>query len=187
MLMRLTDLNALDEDTAVRELLRCCGSSRWARTMAASRPFSSVAAIDLAADEVWQRLEASDILDAFAAHPRIGAGGAGGAGEAGTSGTAGGAGSDGAPQWSSQEQAGARTASGDVSERLAAGNRAYEARFGYIFIICATGKSAGEMLAALEQRLTHTPDEELPIAAEEQRLITRLRLTKLVDDEQNRQ
>ena len=175
MLMRLTDLNALDEDTAVRELLRCCGSSRWARTMAASRPFSSVAAIDLAADEVWQRLEASDILDAFAAHPRIGAGAAGGAG------------SDGAPQWSSQEQAGARTASGDVSERLAAGNRAYEARFGYIFIICATGKSAGEMLAALEQRLTHTPDEELPVAAEEQRLITRLRLTKLVDDEQNRQ
>jgi OHCU decarboxylase len=175
VLMRLTDLNALDEDAAVRELLRCCGSSRWARTMAASRPFSSVAAIDRTADEVWQRLEASDILEAFAAHPRIGAGGAGGAG------------SDGAPQWSSQEQAGVRAASGDVSERLAAGNRAYEARFGYIFIICATGKSAGEMLASLEQRLTHTPDRELRIAAEEQRLITRLRLTKLVDGEQNRQ
>jgi allantoicase len=181
--MTLATLNALDEDAAVRELRRCCGSSRWARAMAASRPFSSVTAIDLAADEAWQRLEVSDILDAFAAHPRIGAG----AGEAGTSGTAGGAGSDGAPQWSSQEQAGARTASGDVSERLAAGNRAYEARFGYIFIICATGKSAGEMLASLEQRLAHTPDEELRIAAEEQRMITRLRLTKLLDHEQTGQ
>ena len=80
-----------------------------------------------------------------------------------------------------------RAATGDVRERLAAGNRAYEARFGYIFIICATGKSAGEMLASLEQRLGHAPDEELRIAADEQRMITRLRLTKLLDEEQNRQ
>ncbi len=170
--MRLADLNALDDDAAVRELLRCCGSSRWARTMAASRPFSSVAAIERAADEVWQGLKTADILEAFAAHPRIGAGGAG---------------RDGAPQWSSQEQSGVRAATGDVRERLAAGNRAYEARFGYIFIICATGKSAGEMLASLEQRLRHTPDEELRIAAEEQRTITRLRLTKLLDGEQSAQ
>jgi OHCU decarboxylase len=178
MLMRLTDLNALDEDAAVRELLRCCGSSRWAQTMAASRPFSSVAAIERAADEVWLTLEAPDILEAFAAHPKIGAERAGGAGRAGR---------DGAPHWSSQEQSGVRDATGDVRERLARGNRAYEARFGYIFIICATGKSAGEMLASLEGRLGHTPDEELRIAAEEQRMITRRRLTKLLDGEQNAQ
>jgi 2-oxo-4-hydroxy-4-carboxy-5-ureidoimidazoline decarboxylase len=67
-----------------------------------------------------------------------------------------------------------------VLERLAAGNRAYEARFGYIFIVCATGKSAGEMLAILEQRLANDPGEELHIAAEEQRKITRLRLAKLL-------
>jgi len=176
--MTLATLNALDEHAAVRELLRCCGSSRWARTMAASRPFSSLAAIERAADEAWRELEAPDILEAFAAHPRIGPG------EAGTAGTAG---SDVAPRWSSQEQAGVRAASGGVRERLAAGNRAYEARFGYIFIICATGRSAGEMLASLEQRLSHSPDEELRIAADEQRMITRLRLTKLLDDEQNRQ
>src|SRR5712672_1686537 len=98
MLMRLTDLNALDDDAAVRELLRCCGSSRWARTMAASRPFSSMAAIERAADEVWLALEAPDILEAFAAHPKIGAGEAGRAG------------GDGAPQWSAQEQSGVRDA-----------------------------------------------------------------------------
>jgi OHCU decarboxylase len=183
--MRLADLNALDDDAAVRELLRCCGSSRWARTMAASRPFSSMAAIERAADEVWLALEEPDILEAFAAHPKIGAGEAGRAGGAGRAGRAGRAGGDGAPRWSAQEQSGVRDAAGDVRERLAAGNRAYEARFGYIFIICATGKSADEMVASLEQRLRHTRDEELRIAADEQRMITRLRLTKLLDGEQN--
>jgi OHCU decarboxylase len=172
MPMRLADLNALDDETAVRELLRCCGSSRWARMMAAARPFESVPAIEQAADDCWQAVEAPDVLEAFAAHPRIGVG------------TVGGAGGDGAPQWSSQEQSGVRAATRDVRERLAAGNRAYETRFGYIFIICATGRSAAEMLALLEQRLRNTPAEELPIAAEEQRKITRLRLTKLLDEEQ---
>jgi OHCU decarboxylase len=165
--MRLADLNALDDDAAAGELLRCCGSRRWARTMAASRPFSSVTAIARAADALWQRLEAADILEAFAAHPKIGERAASG--------------------WASTEQSGTRAATDDVRERLAAGNRAYEARFGYIFIICATGRSAGEMLASLEQRLRNAPAEELRIAAEEQRKITQLRLAKLVDDGQNPQ
>jgi OHCU decarboxylase len=121
----------------------------------------------------------SDVLEAFAAHPKIGAGGPGRAEAAGA------AGRDGAPQWSAQEQSGARDAADDVREQLAAGNRAYEARFGYIFIICATGRSAAEMLASLERRLRNKPAEELRIAAEEQRMITRLRLTKLLDEEQN--
>ena len=174
--MRIADLNALDDDAAVRELLHCCGSSRWARMMAAARPFARVAAIEQAADDAWQALEGADVQEAFAAHPKIG-----GAGEAGTAGEAG---RDGAPPWSAQEQSGVRAATDDVRERLAAGNRAYQARFGYIFIICATGKSAAEMLASLEQRLRNTPAEELRIAAEEQRKITRLRLTKLLDQEQ---
>src|SRR2546430_351162 len=131
--MTLAVLNALDEHAALRELLRCCGSSRWARTMAASRPYSSLAAIERAAEEAWRELEARDILEAFAAHPRIGSGGSGGTGEAREAGTAGVAGRDAAPQWSSQEQSGVRTAGRGVRERLAAGNRAYEARFGYIF------------------------------------------------------
>ena len=74
-------------------------------------------------------------------------------------------------------------ASDEVRARLAAGNRAYESRFGYIFIICASGKSAAEMLASLEARLHHDPADELRVAAEEQRQITRLRLAKLVDDD----
>jgi OHCU decarboxylase len=168
--MRLADLNALDDGAAVGELLRCCGSSRWARAMAAARPFSTVAAIERAADDVWTDLETPDILEAFAAHPKIGAGATGGTG---------------ASQWSAEEQSGAGDATDDVRARLARGNREYEARFGYIFIICAMGKSAGEMLASLEQRLRNSPADELRIAAEEQRRITRLRLTKLLDAEQN--
>jgi OHCU decarboxylase len=165
--MGLADLNALDEETAVRELLRCCGSPRWARALAAARPFESMAAIEQAADACWRGLATVDILEAFAAHPKIG--------------------ERNASVWASGEQAGTRTATDDVRERLAAGNSAYQARFGYIFIICATGKSADAMLASLEERLRNPPAEELRIAAGEQRKIMRLRLTKLLDDEQTTQ
>jgi OHCU decarboxylase len=194
--MQLAELNAIDEDDAVRELLRCCGSTRWARAMAVARPFASAAALEQAADTIWRTLGRADVLEAFAAHPKIGdsgqtqpsgqAGPAGladrptAAGEAGLARQSGSAGT-GPLAWSKEEQSGMGAASDDVRARLAAGNRAYEARFGYIFIICATGRSAGEMLAALEARLHHTPDEELPVAAEEQRRITRLRLARLVD------
>jgi OHCU decarboxylase len=169
--VRLEELNALDDAAAMRELLRCCGSTRWARAMVAERPFPSREALAQVADACWRALSAADMLEAFAAHPKIGAGPAGRAG-------------DGTTEWSAQEQSGTRAARKDVRERLAAANRAYEARFGYIFIICATGKSADEMLASLEARLRHAPDEELPIAAEEQRQITRLRLARLVAAEQ---
>jgi 2-oxo-4-hydroxy-4-carboxy-5-ureidoimidazoline decarboxylase len=86
----------------------------------------------------------------------------------------------GTADWSLIEQAGVSSAGPDVRDRLAAANREYEARFGYIFIVCATGKSAEEMLALLERRMTHSPGDELAIAAEEQRKITRLRLGKLL-------
>jgi OHCU decarboxylase len=168
--VRLSELNALDDDSAVRELLRCCGSTRWARAMAVARPFATVDGLLEAADACWRSVATPDILEAFGAHPRIG--------EARHGDRAG-------PhsRWSAQEQAGASSASDDMQRRLAAGNRAYEARFGYIFIICATGRSAPEMLAAQETRLHHSAAEELRVAAEEQRKITRLRLAKLVDDE----
>jgi 2-oxo-4-hydroxy-4-carboxy-5-ureidoimidazoline decarboxylase len=159
--MRLDDLNALDEDAAVNELLRCCGSSRWARRMAAERPFAGAAALTRTADAIWQSLDAADWLEAFGAHPRIG--------ERTTS------------AWASAEQSGSASATGAVLERLAAANRDYEVRFGYIFIVCATGRTAGEMLALLERRLPHAPQDEIRIAAEEQRKITRLRLMKLLN------
>jgi allantoicase len=169
--MQLSELNALPEDAAARELRRCCGSRRWARAMAAARPFDSVETLLATADRVWSRLDRADILEAFAAHPKIG--------ETPPAGTASRSGDD--SGWSAAEQAGVQIAGAELRDRLAARNRAYEARFGYIFIICASGLSADEMLAALEARVGHTPDEELPVAAEEQRRITRLRLAKLVD------
>ena len=170
--MRLEELNALDDQAVGRELLRCCGSSRWARQVAAARPFASADAIADAADAVWLSLARADWLEAFAAHPKIGSGGSGGSGGLSRSG-----GSD----WSDQEQGGVVGTAEETRRRLADANRDYETRFGYIFIVCATGKTADEMLALLERRLRHDADEELRIAAEEQRKITRLRLMKLLE------
>lgn len=175
--MRVADLNALDEDGAARALLRCCGSSRWARQMAAARPFAGAEAMSGAADAIWSALDRTDWLEAFVAHPRIGSGGPD---------TSSGPGGSGGSDWSRQEQAGVAGAAAQSLRRLADANREYEARFGYIFIVCATGKGTDEMLALLEGRLRHDAGEELRVAAEEQRRITRLRLTKLLETEPDR-
>jgi OHCU decarboxylase len=166
--MRLAELNALDDAAAVREFLRCCGSSRWAREMAAARPFAGLEAMETRADAIWWALEPDDWREAFAAHPKIGAANPGAAGER---------------DWAAQEQSGVAVAAHGTLRRLAAANRDYEARFGYIFIVCATGRTAAEMLALLEARMRHDAGEELRIAAEEQRRITRLRLGKLLEQE----
>jgi 2-oxo-4-hydroxy-4-carboxy-5-ureidoimidazoline decarboxylase len=170
--MQLDYLNALDADAAARELLRCCGSTKWARQMTAERPFPTVAAINEAADRIWWSLEEADWREAFAAHPKIGAG---------TAGEAGGAEAADTSAWSAAEQSAVASAAAGVTARLAEANREYEARFGYIFIICASGRSAVEMLDGLERRLGNAPDRELRIAAEEHRKITRLRVAKLID------
>ena len=180
--MTLDELNALDAPAAARELRRCCGSTRWADRMTAARPFDSADAILETGDRVWRSLDRADWLEAFAAHPRIGDAGAGEAGGAGRAGEAGRAGGAAHGDWSAGEQAGVATATSTIRQRLATANREYEARFGYIFIVCATGKSADEMLATLEQRLKNGPDAELRIAAEEQRKITQLRLSRLLND-----
>jgi OHCU decarboxylase len=180
--MRLADLNGLDDGAAVEAFRRCCGSSRWARQMSAARPFADVAALSAAAERIGSTLDREDWLEAFAAHPKIGAGGAGKTGQSGRAGEAGRAGKAGA-SWSEQEQASVALAADETLMRLAEANRAYETRFGYIFIVCATGKTAGEMLTQLEHRLRHDAGDELRIAAEEQRKITRLRLTKLLEQE----
>ena len=139
--MRLDDVNRLDADSAARELLRCCGSTRWARMMAAARPFQSADAMAVTADAVWTALEPADWLEAFAAHPRIGEK---------ISGWGPGASVENA-EWAALEQVGAAAASSAIRDRLATRNRDYEARFGYIFIVCATGKSADEMLEIVER------------------------------------
>jgi OHCU decarboxylase len=172
--MTLEQLNGLDREAAEEVFLRCCGSTRWAREMAARRPFRDAGIMAREAESLSRELEAADWLEAFAAHPRIGE-----SQRPGRAGTADGAGELG-QDWSAREQAGVDAATDAVRQRLAAANRDYEARFGFLYIVCATGKTASQMLDIAERRLTHSPDEELHIAAEEQRKITRLRLAKLL-------
>jgi 2-oxo-4-hydroxy-4-carboxy-5-ureidoimidazoline decarboxylase len=166
-------LNALPPKAAHQALESCCGARRWVTGMLARRPFASSAALYTAAAEVWQTMERADVLEAFAHHPRIGERGTHIGAGAGAAGTATGR------AWSAEEQARAAAAPDDQAAALGALNQAYAARFGFIFIICATGKSAAEILAALRARLAHSPEAELPIAAAEQAQITRLRLEKL--------
>jgi OHCU decarboxylase len=145
--------------------------------MAAARPFADAGAMSAAADAIWRALGRADWLEAFAAHPKIGAGRSGGSDRPGGPGGSRGSG------WSDEEQAGVADAGDETRRRLAQANREYEARFGYIFIVCATGRTAVEMLALLEGRLRHDAGEELRVAAEEQRRITQLRLRKLLEPE----
>ena len=155
-------LNAQSDERARAALQRCCGARHWVDAMLAARPFASDAALLATAERVWWGLGRADWLEAFAAHPRIGA-----RGEAMT-------------DWARREQAGADGAAEATLAALARGNRTYEERFGHVFLICATGRTADEMLGVLRGRLTNDPATELRVAAEEQAKITRLRLDKLV-------
>ena len=152
---------------AARLLGACCGATRWVNGMLARRPFGDIRTLLVAADEVWSAMGPADWREAFEHHPRLG--------ESRSA----------EPQderergWSSGEQAGIRDAAASVRTALAAANVAYEQRFGYICIICATGLGAAEILTLTEERLANEPGYELAIAAEEQRKITRLRLLKL--------
>ena len=159
-------LNALPTEAAVATLLSCCGSTEWARRVASNRPFESEADLAEAADRIWRALSKADWLEAFAAHPKIGS-------SAGT-------GTARSRAWSAEEQRGAIGASSETLAGLAAANRDYEERFGHIFIVCASGRSADEMLSLARRRLENDPEMELAVAAEEQRKITRLRLEKLL-------
>ena len=171
MSLTVAELDELPAAPAADELRACCGASRWVAEMVARRPYHTLDAVLEESDDVWWTLEPADWLEAFAHHPRIGEG------VAATPQDARGA------AWSAGEQSGMDRASGDVQAELAAANRDYERRFGHIYIVCATGKSAEEMLAIARTRLANDPETELRVAAEEQRKITRLRLEKLLTDE----
>jgi len=166
---RLHRLNTLLRAEAEAELLTCCGARAWAGGMAELRPFRSLADVLTAADAVWRGLGPNDWLEAFRAHPRIGEGRAEKPQD------------ERARRWSEKEQGGVAGADAETMAALAAENHAYYERFAHIFIVCATGKSAGEMLALLRARLGNDPAHELHVAAEEQRKITRIRLEKLLD------
>jgi 2-oxo-4-hydroxy-4-carboxy-5-ureidoimidazoline decarboxylase len=149
----------MSAEKAALLLAECCGSSRWVEMMISSRPFASREAVFSAADEMWSSLVSPDFLEAFAHHPRIGEQGGGS---------------------SAKEQSGMDRADAGVRAALAEVNREYERRFGYIYIVSASGKSAQEMLAIAQERLHNDATVELKVAADEQRKITQLRLHLLL-------
>jgi 2-oxo-4-hydroxy-4-carboxy-5-ureidoimidazoline decarboxylase len=167
--MTLDDLNLLPRTEAAIRFSHCCGSSQWAKTMALKRPYFDQDELLKAADSVWRRLTTDDWKEAFSHHPKIGDVEALRERFAST------------PTWAEGEQANVRNTPEAILDSLARANIEYEKRFGYIFIVCATGKTADEMLSLLEHRLQNDPADEINVAAEEQRKITQLRLHKLLD------
>jgi OHCU decarboxylase len=147
----------------------CCGCKRWAEQLAALRPFATRAQFFEASDKIWNALSHDHWVEGFRHHPPIG----GKQAAAKQSATA--------RRWSSAEQSTAQAAAPALLAALAEGNRAYAAKFGYVFLICATGKTSEEILQSMQQRMSNDPETELRVAAEEQRKITRLRLEKLLN------
>lgn len=166
--MMLWEFNNLSEIAAREALQRCCGASKWVAEMAAARPFKNKSALLSAADRIWADCGEADALEAFAHHPKIGDRASL---EKKFGSTA---------KWAGNEQGGMAAADADTIAKLAQGNIDYEAKFGFIFIVCATGKSAAEMWRLLESRLPNDPETELSIARAEQHKITKIRLKKLL-------
>jgi OHCU decarboxylase len=164
----LDRLNTLPPADAIARLRDACGARRWAEAVAAARPFADGGALGAASEAAFDALGADDWEEAFAAHPRIGESAAAShQSERGRS-------------WSAGEQSRAAAAGDGVRAALAEGNRRYAERFGRTYIVCATGRTAEELLAILESRLGNEPEEELRVATREQRRITRLRLDKML-------
>ncbi|MDQ3666592.1 MAG: 2-oxo-4-hydroxy-4-carboxy-5-ureidoimidazoline decarboxylase [Acidobacteriota bacterium] len=168
-MLGLERLNSLPANEAEAEFGKCCGSTNWARRMAAECPFANSNQLITIADRVWWTLEPFDWLQAFASHPRIGENKAARSTAADTQ------------NWAAQEQSGARSVAKKTARTLAELNRQYEEKFGYIYIVCATGKNPEEVLANLRERLPNDAETELRIAAREQSRIIKLRLGKLID------
>ena len=166
--MSLQQLNTAAEPEARQWLLQCCASETWVSRLLERRPFSGAEELREAADRAWRGLTEKDYLQAFAGHPKIGDLNSLRARYAGTR------------EFAAGEQSGVEGASDELIEELQRENRAYQEKFGFIFIVCATGKSAGEMLELLQQRLPNSREIELDNAVQEQRKIFLLRLEKLL-------
>ena len=154
-------LDGLSEQDAERLLLTVCSSPAWARRLAAGRPYPSTEALLSAADEALAALSEQDVDAALAGHPRIGERTAAGS-------------------LSRREQAGLAGMSPSTEDALAEANRTYEERFGHVYLVCATGRTAPELLALLRERLENDPAQERQVLREELRKINRIRLQGLV-------
>jgi 2-oxo-4-hydroxy-4-carboxy-5-ureidoimidazoline decarboxylase len=166
--MTLDQLNRLSEVDATAAFAQCCAAQRWVERMVIDRPFESLAEMLEISDRIWEECDVDDYMEAFEGHPRIGDVESLAKKYAGTK------------AWAGGEQSGVNGADRAVLERLADGNKTYEEKFGHIFIVCATGKTAAEMCALLEARMNNEPAHEITVAAAEQNKITRIRLKKLL-------
>lgn len=163
--MTLPDFNNLDKNIAAKELFSCCGSAKWVSSLMKKFPFESQEVFVEQATTTWyDECDKEDWLESFSQHPKIGDK------------------KSLTEKFAGKEQAGVAAATQEVIEALAKANDEYEKRFGFIFIVCATGKSAEEMLRLLNDRLKNDPDSELTIAMNEQHKITLIRFKKLFDD-----
>ncbi|MFK7802218.1 MAG: 2-oxo-4-hydroxy-4-carboxy-5-ureidoimidazoline decarboxylase [Anaerolineae bacterium] len=167
----MEQLNTKSNPELREALTRCCGATNWVESLLAQKPYASSDELHAKAKRAYQDLETADYLEAFTHHPKIGGDLAKLREKFATT-----------ADWSGNEQAAVSEASEAVLQRLAAGNDAYFEKFGYIFIVCATGKSAAEMLALLEARLPNDPADEIKIAADEQEKILEIRLNKLLEE-----
>lgn len=157
----LLEFNRLPDEAVRQKLRRCCSSGRWIGAVAAGRPYRDLAALVAASDAAAATLSEADLREAMAGHPRIGE-------------------SREPPGWSGQEQAGVRSAGDDVRRALGDGNAAYEQRFGHIYLACATGRNAAELLALLQARLGNDRKTEWGVVASELAKINEIRLRKLL-------
>lgn len=167
--MTLHELNTLGQPQLKDELMRCCGSSSWVKMMMAYFPADDLVELLEDAEEIWYACSHKDWKEAFAHHPKIGALELLTEKFPSTS------------TWAAGEQHAVNSAPQPVMEALAEGNSLYQEKFGYTFIVCATGKSAEEMLGILQVRLRNRPEEEIQVAADEQNIITKLRIEKLLE------
>lgn len=168
--MTLHELNTLSKQQLTSELTKCCGSPAWVNRMLPFFPADDLVELLEDAEEQWFKCNEEDWKQAFAQHPKIGDIDSLKKKFASTA------------TWASGEQSGVNAAPQNTIEALAEANKKYEDKFGYIFIVCATGKSAEEMLGILQSRLLNEPKLEIEVAADEQNKITKLRLEKLLDD-----
>lgn len=165
--MTLHHFNTSTPQHLKEELFKCCGCSSWVKLLSEKIPFTSIEELKTESDKIWFSLKEQDWLEAFTHHPKIGDVKSLAEKFASTK------------QWASGEQSGVNAATQNVLTELKKLNDEYEKKFGFIFIVCATGKSAEEMLLLLKQRLPNNLADEIKIAANEQNKITHLRIDKL--------
>ncbi len=166
--MTLSEFNIQVRETAGQDLFKCCGSTEWVNKLMIYFPFSSIENLKILSDRSWYSCKEKDWLEAFSHHPKIGDQTGADKKHVTTA------------EWAKQEQSAVKEAGQSVLANLAKANKAYENKFGFIFIVCATGKTATEMLKLLNERLNNEREKELHIAINEQNKITHLRIDKLL-------